>query len=246
MLKFLLFALVAFVPRVLYAQVSIGKTATVPHPSAMLDVSSNNKGFLPPQMIIDSLLAIENPAKGLMIFNLTGNRPVYYNGSRWMNFDNTPVLNIGDDFQGGQIAYIDHTGRHGLVIAKVDQATVAYGCYNSVVATSLNAGTGLANTIALVNNCPETNTPAKICYDLTLNGYSDWYLPSSGDLIALCSNIKSLSFASGAVYWTSSMRANDNTRAYHFTTNISTGSTSCSSLHSPKTDVKKVRAVRNF
>ncbi|MDX2305826.1 MAG: hypothetical protein NW226_23665 [Microscillaceae bacterium] len=50
------------------AQVGIGTDN--PDPSALLDLQSNNTGFLMPRMNIAQRDAIANPAKGLMIFNL--------------------------------------------------------------------------------------------------------------------------------------------------------------------------------
>jgi hypothetical protein len=54
-----------------YGQTGIGTTN--PDGSAVLDVSSSTKGFLLPRLTTTSRDAIVNPAKGLMIFNLTDN-----------------------------------------------------------------------------------------------------------------------------------------------------------------------------
>jgi len=53
----------------LSAQTVIG--APSPDPSAMLDVQSMTKGFLPPRMTTEARTAIQNPATGLLIFNTT-------------------------------------------------------------------------------------------------------------------------------------------------------------------------------
>ncbi len=55
----------------LSAQTVIG--APAPDPSAMLDVQSTSKGFLPPRMTTAERNAIENPATGLLVFNTTLN-----------------------------------------------------------------------------------------------------------------------------------------------------------------------------
>ncbi len=55
----------------LCAQTVIG--APAPDPSAMLDVQSTSKGFLPPRMTTAERTAISNPATGLLIFNTTLN-----------------------------------------------------------------------------------------------------------------------------------------------------------------------------
>jgi hypothetical protein len=51
------------------AQVGISTTNTPPAASAMLDVSSNSKGFLPPRMSTMQRNAIASPANGLIIFD---------------------------------------------------------------------------------------------------------------------------------------------------------------------------------
>lgn len=40
-------------------------------PSAALEVASTTKGFLPPRMISVQMLAINNPAAGLIVYNLS-------------------------------------------------------------------------------------------------------------------------------------------------------------------------------
>ncbi len=61
----------AFLLPHLSAQTVIG--ADAPDPSAMLDVQSTSKGFLPPRMTTAERNAISNPATGLLIFNTTLN-----------------------------------------------------------------------------------------------------------------------------------------------------------------------------
>lgn len=62
--------------------VSIG-TAVDPVASAMLEVSSTSKGFLPPKMTAAQRDAISSPATGLMVYNTDSNEINYYNGSSW-------------------------------------------------------------------------------------------------------------------------------------------------------------------
>ncbi|MGE5354677.1 MAG: tail fiber domain-containing protein [Deltaproteobacteria bacterium] len=57
----------------LSAQVGINETNSSPDASAMLDVSSTNKGLLIPRMTGAEMNAIVTPADGLMIFNTTDN-----------------------------------------------------------------------------------------------------------------------------------------------------------------------------
>jgi hypothetical protein len=62
-----LFLLITF-----YAEAQTGIGTTTPDASAKLDVSSSNKGFLPPRVALtatNSASPVTNPANGLMVFN---------------------------------------------------------------------------------------------------------------------------------------------------------------------------------
>ena len=69
------------------AQVGIGVSTANVNPSAQLDVSSTNKGLLPPRMTTVQRNAIANPAAGLLIYNLTTHTLEYYRqGEGWTTF----------------------------------------------------------------------------------------------------------------------------------------------------------------
>lgn len=65
--RFLVTVLLAFNLQVV-AQVGINTDNSQPDPSAMLDVKSTAKGFLPPRMTLQERNAIQNPIIGLMIY----------------------------------------------------------------------------------------------------------------------------------------------------------------------------------
>jgi hypothetical protein len=100
-----------------------------------------------------------------------------------MTCQTSQSFTIGQNYGGGVIFWIDDTGQHGLISATSDQSTGAlWGCYGTTIGTSYAIGTGQANTTAIVNGCSEAGTAARICNDLVLNGYSDWFLPSKDEL----------------------------------------------------------------
>jgi hypothetical protein len=103
----------------------------------------------------------------------------------------TAIIQIGDFYEGGVVFYIDETGKHGLVCPIIDTSPVlpevhgGWGCNNG---TDLNGaegtaiGTGKQNTLDIIAACPTEGIAADMCVKLTLNGYSDWFLPSIDEL----------------------------------------------------------------
>lgn len=66
-----------------FAQVGIG--TKTPAPSAVLELSTTTKGFLPPRMTTSERNDIASPAEGLTIFNTTLNCLQWFNGTGWFN-----------------------------------------------------------------------------------------------------------------------------------------------------------------
>ena len=75
-------------------QISIGPNA--PNDSAILDVSSTSKGFLPPRMSTSVKSTITSPAQGLVVFDTTLNTISVYDGAIWKN--------LSDGTTGGVIS----------------------------------------------------------------------------------------------------------------------------------------------
>ncbi|MBK6346529.1 MAG: DUF1566 domain-containing protein [Bacteroidales bacterium] len=58
-------------------------------------------------------------------------------------------------------------------------------------------------------DCAEAGIAARICGDLVLNGYSDWYLPSKDELNMLYINRIAIGGFAGTYYWSSTEYDND-------------------------------------
>ena len=68
----------------LFTSGNFGIGTTTDETSAILNVSSTTKGFLPPRMTNAQMLAIATPASGLMVYDTTNNKLNYYNGTTWV------------------------------------------------------------------------------------------------------------------------------------------------------------------
>jgi len=102
------------------------------------------------------------------------------------------INEVGDFNHGGIVFWVDPTDdTKGLVCATVDQSVGVHwynGTYTTTGATETAIGTGQVNTIAIVNNQGAGTYAAQLCNDLSLNGYSDWHLPSKDELTAVYMN----------------------------------------------------------
>ena len=96
MKKYLLLITISFLGLVSLAQnVGINATGALPHPSAILDVSSPNKGILVPRTSTASRVAILGPAKGLMVYDTTTSSFWFHDGSAWSEIPKGPVDGSG-------------------------------------------------------------------------------------------------------------------------------------------------------
>lgn len=206
----------------------------------------------------NSVSAIESPVTGdnatnvsAAINGLTIGTTYHYRikaensvGTTYGNDMTFTYLYFGANYQGGLIFYIDETGMHGLVCAPTDQSTGAeWGCNGTTItgADGYDVGTGYQNTLDIINGCSTPGTAARICYDLTLNGYDDWYLPSYSELGLVLQNIKKAGLGdfTEANYWCSTEFNNMNAYAWEFTF-IATP------YEYGKAVLERVRAIRSF
>lgn len=147
-------------------------------------------------------------------------------------------LKIGKKYQGGIIFYLDSTGQHGLIAAPTDQSTGIqwYNGSYKMTGTGTAASTGKANTVAIINKQGIGSYAAKLCDDLVLNGYEDWYLPSKDELNLMYKNIGG--FSGPAPYWSSSEHGSDRAWSMSFSNGYQG--------FNDKSLLLYVRAVRGF
>ena len=233
-----------------YAQIGINNEN--PDASAALDITSTTGGLLVPRMTAAERDAI-TASQGLIIFcsdcaSNEGELQIKLTSS-WKNTIGGDVNDppaIGDTYQGGIIFYLDGNGG-GLIAADSDQSSAQWGCYEqSIGGTSSAVGTGAANTTAIVSGCSETAIAARICADLTLGEYDDWFLPSKDELNLMYDNIGqgnvlelgNVGNFSNTYYWSSTEDASNNAWEHDFLYGYQ-GNLS-------KTFTFNVRAVRAF
>jgi uncharacterized protein (TIGR02145 family) len=167
----------------------------------MLDIKSTDKGFLPPRMTSEQIIHITNPARGLTVYCLDCQEMLVYNGIDWINMNgDTLKFEIGANYQGGKIFYI--TPDKEAYIISGDLNYLKWGCYGMYLNIPNNGqiGAGEENTAAIVAGCPTPNIAASFCQSMNYNGYSDWFLPSTGEMTEA---INKLTHEPWSQYWTS-------------------------------------------
>ena len=126
------------------------------------------------------------------------------------------LLAIGDSHQGGIIFYLDGNGG-GLVVATSDQSVGAqWGCKGTAItgADGQVVGTGAQNTIDIVAECTTSNIAADICANLTLESYTDWFLPSLDELVLSNNTIRVQAGFADAFYWSSTENSENSAKVF--------------------------------
>lgn len=137
------------------------------------------------------------------------------------------VREIGDFAFGGIIFSMNGAGTAGLVCTISDlnggNTTIWNNGTNiSTGATGTAIGTGPSNTSKIVNSQGQGTYAAALCANLTLNNFSDWYLPSIDELGAMYANravINATAVAVGGtnfstLIWSSSEQVGNVNNAY--------------------------------
>jgi hypothetical protein len=114
--------------------------------SAILDIHSTVKGFLPPRMSTGSRDGIATPATGLQIYNTTTNQPEVWNGSMWTGMGGGsitfPLLASDGIPDAPSYSFTSHPGA-GLWMNVDDLSLYDSGAYNRA------ANTGAAGNVVI-------------------------------------------------------------------------------------------------
>lgn len=156
-----------------FSQVSVSPDGTAPHQSAMLEVKSVNRGFLPPRLSSAQRDAIVSPAAGLLIFNTDCSTIQVFNGVNWTVMGSTALLPsppvIYETGQHclqypSQFSISDVPGATGYLWSVPPDATILIGQGTTTIEVLFGSQNGTVCVSAL-NNCDRS---AATCVDVNL------------------------------------------------------------------------------
>ncbi|MAD50305.1 MAG: hypothetical protein CMC95_03255 [Flavobacteriales bacterium] len=200
--------------------------------------------------VVSNLDSALTSITSLFIFGCMDTAAFNYNPSANMNDGSCSYTpSIGDTYQGGIIFYLDGNGG-GLIAAPSDQSFGAseWGCSGTSINTGSAIGQGAQNTLFIESGCTTQYTAADLCANLTLGGFSDWFLPSRYELIEMQQNIGqgddlglgNVGGFANAYYWSSTQYSSSSAVVKYFNT-----SSSGVNYHQ-KDNTYHVRAIRAF
>ncbi|TMI74778.1 MAG: hypothetical protein E6H09_02735 [Bacteroidetes bacterium] len=193
--------------------ISISSTAASPDPSAMLDIQSTSKGLLVPRMSQAQRIGINNPATGLLVYQVDTDSGFYYNGGskalpKWISLQNqsggwSTRGNAGTDTTINFIGTTDvvplvfkqNNVRAGLLDSIRAETALGYRAMGSTTSGSHNSAFGYKslelnttgfNNVAIGSNSMRFNTTGN---DNTAAGFLSLRANTTGiDNVAFGSN----------------------------------------------------------
>ena len=168
----------------------------------------------------------------------------------------TSLLTPGTAYLGGKIAYLFQAGdagyvageTHGFIIMNNKIGlTGQFGGYNSSTSTYSYAntspafGSGMNNT--RIMNGLSWNNFAKNIYNVSYNGYSDWYVPSSGEWNKIIPNWVSIGIGAGNFQCTSEV---SNYNSYYVAAYLSNNVMRGNLTNGGKSSNYDIIGIRNF
>jgi hypothetical protein len=166
-----------------------------------------------------------------------------------------PITTLGANYLGGIVFYIDVTGQHGYVCTPTDISTGAMWqiggmsqIFTDISVDITSLGKGQSNTTFITTHYGAGNYAAYICDTCTVNGYSDWYLPSRDELNQIYQGLYHTSHALlPTTYYSSSSEDGDNAmwELYMWVSSGTTVGTEEAGVNN-KQRLDHVRAIRTF
>lgn len=167
-----------FIASISVAQIGIGTTS--PNASAELDITSTNKGFLPPRIALTATTSaspVTSPATGLLVYNTatSGTAPnnvtpgfYYYDGAKWQRIIHTEDATVQKSVVSGYFSGSYTSGPNTLTCTEVADV---YNNFSSNAFTSPRTGFYL------------------ITANLTPDGGRQWY---GGEILRLFVSVNSV------------------------------------------------------
>lgn len=116
------------------AKAQIGIGTPMPDPSAVLELKSSTKGFLPPGLTTLQRNAIASPIAGLVIYNTTKNCMEWFDGTTWYN-------GCGVQESSGGIAVVTAYSCSTNSVGALSVGTPVSGVTQTITATVDRVGT---------------------------------------------------------------------------------------------------------
>ncbi|MNK47611.1 hypothetical protein D3C87_664230 [compost metagenome] len=175
-------------------------------------------------------------------------------------------MNIGDKFGGGVIFHVFEDGQTALVAALEDQVSLpgidwgdfvithgeegdvtvgGYTIYTDAKETAIGKGRqNTDNIVEAIADVMDKASCARLCKELNLNGFNDWYLPSRDELVLMYDRRSFITgFSTSLSYYTSSnLVPNQNVPNYYEVYSVAFWNGSIS--HASSSNKRLVRAIR--
>ena len=172
---------------------NLGIGTTSPHASAITEMNSTTKGFLPPRMTTVQRNAIAAPAIGLVIFNTTTNCLNFFMGSGWNETCGIPVVGTFPPSTvncAGATAVVDvtnpTTGKiwmdRNLGASQVATSSTDAASYGDLYQWGRRADGHQCRTSATTNTLSSVDQPANGNFILAPNAPYDWRSPQNANL----------------------------------------------------------------
>lgn len=224
-MKKLLILLAIFTTFATMAQsVGINADGSTADASAMLDVSSTTKGFLPPRMTTTERNAIGTPATGLVIFNTTTNGLEFKSSTEWTSLTtgtitasglavsgdvavNTNKFTVtaanGNTAVAGTLAVTGESTLNSLTLngtLTVGGSSLSFASYTSTGTTTINSGNHIVSGtgITLELNTSPSPTPGTFC--IIYNTSNSYSLSQNGTSSIISANNTTVCIYSGTVW----------------------------------------------